>query len=773
MEDIKNKNAEEYEPEAGSCCCHDHEHGHHHEHEHHHDHDHDHEHHHDHGCGCGCHHHHHEHGERKISDKVTIGGGAVMTGIALLTLAVGLKMPATIIFVIAYIIVGGEILLNAAKGIAHGELLDENFLMAVASIGAMALGEYTEAIAVMLLFRIGEVFEEYAEGKSVKSITEIMDIRPDYANLYMTKAEYSEYLEALEAAKQAEDGGTLGPDETEEPAPLPQITEAAKTSQDHANPAEIKVGDIIQIKPGEKVPLDGHIIDGSSSVQTAALTGESVPRDLTIGDEILSGCVNITGTLLVQVDKEFCESTASKIIDLVQNAVEKKSKPEKFITKFARIYTPLVCLAALLLAVIPPLAMGGKWGVWIYRALVFLVISCPCALVISVPLSFFGGIGAASKDGILVKGSNYLEAIAKADTVVFDKTGTITTGDFVVKEVIPCREGGEKAYITDEVLELAAYAEGYSSHPIANSIKKAYGEALEKYKEDSLVDLRGIIGEESGDLYGALIRDCEDLPGYGVRTTLGKSDALIGDYPGLADAKLRVAVGNLKLMKTLGEDVYEKALDATKESGASATTVYVAVDGEYAGLIVIGDELKPDVPQTVEGLRFAGVTTVAMLTGDRHEAAEEIAAQAGIPRKNVFAEKLPQEKLEKLEELIKKSGRRRGTVVYVGDGVNDAPVLARADVGIAMGGLGSDAAIEAADAVIMQDEPSKIVRLIKIARKTLRIAKENIAFALIVKFGVLALGAIGIATMWAAVFADVGVMILAVLNAMRALANKI
>ncbi len=755
---------------------HEHEHNHNHEHEHHHEHEHEHC-----GCGCGCghdhhhhhHHHHHGHGEHRVSEKVTVGAGAVMTGLALLTLAVGMKMPATIIFVIAYIIVGGEVLLNAAKGILHGELLDENFLMAVASIGAMALGEYTEGIAVMLLFRIGEMFEEYAEGKSVKSITEIMDIRPDYANLYMKKAEYNDYLKALEAARQAQDGGTLEMTENIEAAEIPQLAEAAKTSQNHANPAEIAVGDIIQIKPGEKVPLDGRIIDGSSSVQTAALTGESGPRDLTAGDEILSGCVNITGTLLVEVTKEFGESTASRIIDLVQNAVEKKSRPEKFITKFARVYTPAVCAAALLLAVIPPLAFGQQWGTWIYRALVFLVISCPCALVISVPLSFFGGIGAASKAGILVKGSNYLEAIAKADTVVFDKTGTITTGEFVVKEVIPNRDGGEKAYISDEVLELAAYAEGYSSHPIAGSIKRAYGEALEKYKDGGLVDLRGIIGEESGDLYGALIRDCEELPGYGVKTTLGKNDALIGDYPGLSDAKLRVAVGNLKLMKMLGEEIYEKALAATMESGASATTVYVAVDGEYAGLIVIGDEIKPDVPGTVEGLRFAGVTDIAILTGDRHETAEEIAAQAGIARKNVFAEKLPQEKLEKLEELIAKSAHRRGKAIYVGDGVNDAPVLARADVGIAMGGLGSDAAIEAADAVIMKDEPSKIISLIKIARKTLRIAKENIALALVIKFGVLALGAIGIATMWAAVFADVGVMILAVLNAMRALANKI
>lgn len=744
----------EHNSEQHCCCNHNHEHEHHHEHEHEHHHEHEH-------CGCGHdhHHHHHGHGEHRVSEKVTVGVGAVMTGLALLTLAVGMKMPATIIFVIAYIIVGGEVLLNAAKGILHGELLDENFLMAIASLGAMVLGEYTEGIAVMLLFRIGEMFEEYAEGKSVKSITEIMDIRPDYANLYMKAGEYGEYLEAL---KKAEAEGT------EE---KPEITGAERTSHDAADPVEIKVGDIIQIKPGEKVPLDGHIIYGASSVQTAALTGESVPRDLTVGDEILSGCVNITGTLLVEVSKEFGESTASKIIDLVQNAVEKKSRPEKFITKFARVYTPAVCAAAVLLAVIPPLAFGGDWADWVYRALVFLVISCPCALVISVPLSFFGGIGAASKDGILVKGSNYLEAVAKADTVVFDKTGTITTGNFVVKEVIPNRNGGEKTYLSDEILEIAAYAEGHSSHPIALSIKQAYGEVVKKHDDGGLIDYRGIIGEESGDLFGALIRECEELPGYGIKTVLGKSEALIGDYPGLKDAKLKTAVGNLKLMKEIGEEVYEEALEATKESGAFSTVVYVAVDGQYAGMIVIGDEIKADAAQAVEGLRMAGVTTVAMLTGDRRESAEDIAMQAGIAKKNVFAELLPEGKLAKLEELMRKSGHRRGSVIYVGDGVNDAPVLARADVGLAMGGLGSDAAIEAADAVIMKDEPAKILSLMGIARKTLGIAKQNIAFALIIKFGVLILGALGIATMWAAVFADVGVMILAVLNAMRALAK--
>lgn len=750
--EIKNKSEHEHD------CCHEHEHEHEHEHDCCHDHEHEHNHDccHDHGCGC---HHHHEHGERRISDKATVGGGVVLTGLALLTLAVGMKMPATIIFVIAYLVVGGEILLNAARGIAHGELLDENFLMAIASIGAMVLGEYPEAIAVMLLFRIGEMFEEYAEGKSVKAITDIMDIRPDYANLYMKAGEYGAYLEALKKA------------EAEEAEEKPEIASAERTSQDAVNPAEIKAGDIICVKPGEKVPLDGHIIQGASSVQTAALTGESVPRDLTVGDEILSGFVNITGTLLVEVSKEFGESTASKIIDLVQNAVEKKSRPEKFITKFARVYTPVVCAAAVLLAVIPPLAFGGDWADWIYRALVFLVVSCPCALVISVPLSFFGGIGAASKDGILVKGSNFLEAVAKADTVVFDKTGTITTGEFVVKEVIPSREGGEKTYLSDEILELAAYAEGYSSHPIALSIKKAYSEVVKEHDEGGLIDYRGIIGEESGDLFGALIRECEELPGYGVRTVLGKSEALIGDYPGLKDAKLKTAVGNLKLMKEVGDEVYEEALEATKESGAFSTIVYVAVDGQYAGLIVIGDEIKADAAQAVEGLRMAGVTTVAMLTGDRRESAEAIAMQAGIAKKNVFAELLPEGKLAKLEELMRKSGHRRGSVVYVGDGVNDAPVLARADVGLAMGGLGSDAAIEAADAVIMKDEPAKILSLMGIARKTLGIAKQNIAFALIVKFGVLILGALGIATMWAAVFADVGVMILAVLNAMRTLAR--
>ncbi len=693
-----------------------------------------------------------------MGEKALLVIAAVLAGIAIaLDMGFGLKTPAMIVYILAYLVAGGEVLINAGRGILRGDLLDEDFLMAIASLGAMALGEYTEGIAVMLFFRIGEMFEEYAEGKSVKSITEIMDIRPDYANLYMTAEEYEEYKNAL---KKAEEEGT------EE---KPQLAEAQHTLMEKMNPVGINVGDIILVRPGEKVPLDGHIIDGASSIQTAALTGESVPRDLEAGDEILSGCVNLTGALLVQVDKEFSESTASKIIDMVQNAVEKKSKPERFITKFARVYTPVVCASAVLLAVLPPLLTDGDWKTWIYRALVFLVISCPCALVISVPLSFFGGIGASSKDGILVKGSNYLEAIAKADTVVFDKTGTVTTGNFVVTEVMPSREGGEKTYLSDEILEIAAYAEGYSSHPIAASIKKAYGEVLEKYKDSGSIDYRGIIGEESGDLYGALIRECEDRPGYGVRTVLGKNDALIGDYPGLKDAKLKTAVGNLKLMKLVSEEVYEKALEATKESGASSTTVYVAVDGEYAGLIIIGDEIKADVAQAVDSLRLAGVTTVAMLTGDRREAAEEIAAKAGIAKKNVFAEMLPADKLAKLEELIGKSRHSRGSVVYVGDGVNDAPVLARADVGIAMGGLGSDAAIEAADAVIMEDDPGKILSLIKISRKTLRIAKQNIAFALIVKFGVLILGALGIAGMWAAVFADVGVMVLAVLNAMRTL----
>lgn len=634
------------------------------------------------------------------------------------------------LYIAAYIVIGAETLIEAVKGIAKGELLDENFLMAVASLGAMALGDFLEANAVLLFYSIGELFEDYAEDKSRDSIAELMDIRPDYANLYDPELQSSR----------------------------------------EADPYDVKIGDFIQINPGEKVPLDGIVIKGASSVQTAALTGESVPRDIGEGEEILSGYINMTGVLLVEVKKEFDQSTAAKIMDLVENAASAKAKTEKFITRFARIYTPAVCFVALCLALIPPLAMGQSFSTWVYRALIFLVISCPCALVISVPLSFFGGLGAASRAGILVKGSNYLEALGRVDTVVFDKTGTLTTGNFKVTEIIPERSSGEKAYLREEVLELAAYGECYSSHPIGVSIKEAYDQVYRERHAGDLVDYRGIIGEENGSVNGSLIRDVEDLAGYGIKATFSKSDELLGDYPGLKDAKLKVAVGNLKLMKLIGEEVYDMAVNATESSGAFGTIVYVAVDGEYAGLIAIGDELKPDVPELISTLqKDVGIFAVAMLTGDRKIAADTIASEAGIKPEYVFSEMLPDEKLTKLEKLIKHGGFRKGSVIYVGDGINDAPVLARADVGVAMGGVGSDAAIEAADVVIMTDEPGKLLKLIAIARKTVRIAKVNIAFALFVKLAIMILGALGLAGMWAAVFADVGVAVLAILNSMRTL----
>ncbi len=613
---------------------------------------------------------------------VTVAGTEINLGIAA-------------IYVTAYLTAGFETLGKALNGILRGQMLDENFLMTIASIGALLLQDYKEGVAVMLFYNVGELFEDYAVNKSRKSIKDLMDIRPDYANLYNEQT--GEVMEV--------------------------------------DPYEVKVGDRIQIKPGERVPLDAKILKGNSSVQTAALTGESVPRDLGEGDTILSGFINMTGVLLAEVQKDFEESTASKILELVEQAADSKAGTERFITKFARIYTPCVVFAAAALAIIPSVLFGEPFGTWSYRAMVFLVISCPCALVISVPLSFFGGIGAASKAGILVKGSNFLEVMSQVDTVVFDKTGTLTTGEFKVTEVIPAKSGtgtamedGEQLF-RDEIINLAAHAECFSPHPIAASIRAAYGKEIPQEK----------------------LREVEDIAGYGIRAKV------ISDSDTLRMAERQVLVGNLRFMRQQTDLISKAAEEATAEaekSGVTGTLVYVAVDGKYRGLIVIGDELKRDTAYAINGLLGMGIDNIVMLTGDRRKNAEKLAGLVGIKAENVYAELLPADKLSKVEEIIErgKINKANHALVYVGDGLNDAPVLARADVGIAMGSLGSDAAIDAADAVIMTDEPSKLLTLFAISKKTLGIAKENIAFALIIKFLVLALGAVGLAGMWAAVF---------------------
>ena len=579
-----------------------------------------------------------------------------------------------VLFLAAYLIVGGDIVINAVRNILRGQVFDENFLMSVATIGAMIIGEYPEGVAVMLFFQIGELFQSYAVNKSRKSIAALMDIRPDYANV-----------------KRGDELVKLDPD-------------------------EVHIGDIILIKAGEKIPLDAKVVEGNSMVDTSALTGESVPREVYVGSEILSGCVNINGLVTAEVMKEYGESTVSKILDLVENAASKKAKTESFITKFAKYYTPIVVVLAALISIVPPLVFPGEgFGAWIYRGLTFLVISCPCALVVSIPLGFFGGIGGASKKGILVKGSNYLEALAETEIVVFDKTGTLTKGVFDVQEI----DGS--GMDNDELLELAAYAESYSSHPIGASLKKAYGREVEDDR----------------------IRDVEEISGHGVCAVV--------------DGK-KVLAGNTKLMKKMN----------IPYSGVEAggTVVHVAVDGVYAGYIVIADEIKEDSRKAIAELKEARIRKTAMLTGDAKSVGEKVANDLGLDM--VYAELLPGDKVEKLEGLFSQKSAK-GKLAFVGDGINDAPVLARADIGIAMGGLGSDAAIEAADVVIMTDEPSKISTAIHISRKTLDIVKQNIVFTLAVKFGVLVMAAIGIATMWAGVMADVGVTLIAVLNAMRAL----
>ena len=583
------------------------------------------------------------------------------------------------LFLAAYVAVGYKVIWKAVRGVVNGQVLDENFLMAVASIGAFFVGEYPEAVAVMLFYQIGEMFEDYAVGKSRKSITGLMDIRPDSANL------------------------------------------KTETGIVAVSPSEVHPGDLIIVRPGEKVPLDGVVIEGISSLNTSALTGESLPREIGQGDEILSGCVNINGLLTVKVTKAFGESTVSKILDLVENSAAKKAKTENFITRFAAVYTPLVVGAAVILAVLPPLLIDGAlWADWIYRALNFLVVSCPCALVISVPLSFFGGIGGASKIGVLVKGSNYLEAISKAEYMVMDKTGTLTQGVFHVEDIF-----AEDGYEKGEILRYAAMAESYSSHPISQSLQAAYGKEIDKSQ----------------------INDVEEAAGRGVIA--------------MVEGR-RVAAGNRRLMTE------EAGYDGSLPQHRGGTQVYVSVDGKYAGRILLADKIKEDSASAIKMLGDLGIKTV-MLTGDSREAGEKAATELGIHQ--VYTGLLPADKVDIVENLLKEK-HEKGKVVFVGDGINDAPVLARADIGVAMGGLGSDAAIEAADMVIMDDKPSKLASIIKISKKTMTVVYENIVFALGVKAAVLILSALGIVGLWAAVFADVGVSMIAVLNAMRCLNIK-
>lgn len=579
-----------------------------------------------------------------------------------------------ILFAISYILAGGDVVKRAFENIKEGEVFDENFLMALASLGAFLIGEAPEGVAVMLFYQLGEMFQSYAVGQSRRSIANLMDIRPDYANVLRN--------------------GEL-------------VT---------ISPEEAGIGEIIIVKAGERVPLDGIVTEGNSMLDTSALTGESLPREVAAGSELLSGCININGLISAKVTKNYSESTVSKILELVENASSRKSKSEKFITKFARVYTPAVVIIAAILALLPPLIIhDAAFSDWIYRALSFLVVSCPCALVISVPLSFFGGIGGASKIGILVKGSNYLEAMAKTEVVVFDKTGTLTKGVFKVQKIHS--EGNQP----EELLKLAAYAENYSNHPISLSLKEAYKKEIDS----------------------RLISDVEEISGHGVTA--------------LVDG-IRVMAGNDKLMEKFNIPYIKEALEGT--------LVHVACDGVYAGYILIADQIKDDAISAVRTLKESGIKEIVMLTGDSESAGKNTAGELGIDK--VYAKLLPQDKVEKLEELIYRKSKK-GMLMFVGDGINDAPVLARADVGVAMGGLGSDAAIEAADIVIMTDEPSKIASAIKISRKTLRIANQNIIFAISVKILILILSTFGFASLWAAVFADVGVTFIAVLNSMRAL----
>ena len=592
-----------------------------------------------------------------------------------------------VLFLIPYLIVGYDILKKAWKGILNRQVFDENFLMAVATVGAIAIafyeksGDFNEAVAVMLFYQIGELFQSYAVGKSRRNISELMDIRPDYANI--------------------EQDGSL----------------------EQVDPDEVEIGTVIIVQPGEKVPIDGVVVEGTSTLNTSALTGESVPREAKTGDEIISGCINMTGVLKIRTTKEFGESTVSKVLELVEESTSRKSRSENFISKFAKYYTPVVTIGAVILAILPPLILGGGWADWIQRACIFLVISCPCALVISVPLGFFGGIGASSKIGILVKGSNYLEAVAEMTTIVFDKTGTLTKGEFKVSEVQPSADKNNTIG-KEELLEIAAYGEGYSNHPIANSIREAYGKTLSMER----------------------VTDTEEIAGHGIHTFIDGRE---------------VYLGNAKLM-----DAQNIAYTENKTAG---TVVYVVCNNVFAGSIVISDTVKEGSKDAIRDMKQVGVKKTVMLTGDRQAAADAVAAELGIDE--VHAELLPADKVGQVEKLLGAQNEKE-RLAFVGDGINDAPVLTRADIGIAMGSMGSDAAIEAADIVLMDDDIRKIASLVKIARKTLGIVKQNIVFALAVKALVLLLGALGMANMWEAVFADVGVSVIAILNSMRTLNTK-
>lgn len=617
--------------------------------------------------------------QKKVFTRIIVAA-VLMVVLSLLPIDGWLKF---VLFMIPYLVIGHDILLKAWKGILNRQVFDENFLMAVATIGAILLGDYKEGVAVMLFYQIGELFQSYAVGKSRRNISELMDIRPDYANI-------------------EKEDGTL----------------------EQVDPDEVGIGSVIVVQPGEKVPIDGVIEEGRTSLNTSALTGESLPREAGVGDEVISGCINMSGVLKIRTTKEFGESTVSKILDMVENASSKKSRSENFISKFAKYYTPAVCYGALALAILPPLVrllflgMTPEWGDWVMRALTFLVISCPCALVISIPLSFFAGIGGASNAGVLVKGSNYMETLSETKYVVFDKTGTMTQGVFEVSGV------HHSSMDTEKLLEYAALAECHSSHPISKSLKKAYGKPLDPNR----------------------VTDVEEISGNGVTA---KVDGV------------RVAAGNSKLMEKLGVDCME--------CHSVGTVVHMAVNGKYAGHILISDQIKPHAKEAIAALKKCGVKKTIMLTGDRREAARQVAEELGIDE--VHSELLPGDKVAQVEKLLDEKGEKE-KLAFVGDGINDAPVLSRADIGIAMGALGSDAAIEAADIVLMDDDPLKISKAIRISRKCLRIVYENIYFAIGVKVVCLILGALGIANMWAAIFADVGVMIIAVLNAIRALNVK-
>ena len=703
-----------HEHHHDDCCSHEHHHDHeaHESHEHHHDHE-------------GHEHHHHEHSLKKQL-------WLIIATVILLILAVLIehyplsiinyplnKWQLLLVYLVPYLLIGHETLHEAWEGITHGDAFNEHFLMSVATIGALLIGflpgaetQYPEAVFVMLFFQVGELFEGYAEGKSRDSIAHLMDIRPDIAHVEIAdENKTTDYADCTDSF--------IG--DCAQPKSVKSVQSVVKIK--NLSPEDVAVGSVIVVKPGEKVPLDGVVIEGTSALNTVALTGESLPRDVNVGDEVISGCVNLSGVLRVRTTKAFGESTVSKIISLVEHAGERKSQSETFITRFARIYTPIVVFAALALAVIPTL-FGGNFATWLYRALMFLVVSCPCALVISVPLTFFGGIGGASRKGILVKGANYMDVLAKVDTVVFDKTGTLTHGQFAVEAVHSGEDSAcvgnhnsQFSTLNSQLLHLAAHVEHFSTHPIGAALRDAFP-------------------DEATD--GCVVSDVEEVAGHGIR-------AKVGD-------KI-VCVGNTKMMDAIGAKWHD--------CHHVGTIIHVAIDGEYAGHIVINDQIKSDSAEAVAALKSLGVAKTVMLTGDRKEVAAHVATTLGLSE--YHAELLPADKVKYIDDL------QASSVAFVGDGINDAPVLARADVGIAMGGLGSDAAIEAADVVLMDDKPSKIALAIRIARRTLSIARQNVVFAIGVKVAVLILAAVGIATMWLAVFADVGVTVLAVLNAMRAL----